>query len=342
MYCFMLNGGFDQTARDKLTKDRLTKDKVTKDRLPKDQVTKGGRDKLTKDRLTKDAVKDKSGRDKLTKERSFTKDNKTVKDKDRAKLKNDAKDKTAVKDKRGGKDKAIAKDAKDKGGKDRVGKDRTAIDKGGKGKTGKDRSVTDKAGKGGKGKAGKAQSARSKTVPERRPVQRISKAKSPVERSKIRVDHRRQMQAARSRLPPRPFPGTAGFTGVPPAGETRFRSTEMVFHAGANVSRQSIEAAAKRHGMVIVAAQTSSITGGTVYICQVPSGVAVARAVGAMEAEGIGVASPNYVYVITQDTASDTQSAAGSPDQYTVDKLHLAEVHKIATGRDVRVAVVDS
>jgi hypothetical protein len=39
-------------------------------------------------------------------------------------------------------------------------------------------------------------------------------------------------------LPHRPFPGEAGFTGVPPRGETRFVSNEMVVHVGAEVSPQ--------------------------------------------------------------------------------------------------------
>ena len=84
------------------------------------------------------------------------------------------------------------------------------------------------------------------------------------------------------------LPGAVGFTGVPPVTETRFVSTEMVMHVGPNVPRAEVEAAAARHGMIIVAAQPSAITGGTLYICQVPAGVQVATAVGAMEAENIG------------------------------------------------------
>jgi subtilisin family serine protease len=100
--------------------------------------------------------------------------------------------------------------------------------------------------------------------------------------------------------------------------------------------------------MVVVAAQPSIITGGTLYICQVPSGVQVATAVQAMENERIGVATPSYVFTITQDTPSPPEPAAGgteqagAAEQYVIDKLRLAEVHKVATGKDVLVAVIDS
>ena len=43
-----------------------------------------------------------------------------------------------------------------------------------------------------------------------------------------------------------------------------------------------------------------------------------------------------------QETAA-AQSGAGAADQqYVANKLRLAEVHKIATGKDVMVAVIDS
>src|SRR6266566_684092 len=45
-----------------------------------------------------------------------------------------------------------------------------------------------------------------------------------------RIEHRATLLAARSRLPQHPLPGERGFTGVPPVGEKRFVSSEMVFH----------------------------------------------------------------------------------------------------------------
>ena len=66
-----------------------------------------------------------------------------------------------------------------------------------------------------------------------------------------------------------------------------------------------------------------------------------------MEAERI-VSQPNYVYEIGQSAAAAPEPAAAQSgasndsQQYVANKLRLAEVHKIATGKGVTVAVIDS
>jgi subtilisin family serine protease len=338
-------GAIERFTKGPLTKDKA-KDLIARDKL-KDQFGKGatdkfGKDRLTKDRLTKDGfTKDKLGKDKLGKEKLGGKDqlakDKLGKGKDQLAKDKLGKDQLA-KDKLGKGKGQLAKDklGKDKLGKDKLGKDQLAKDKLGKGK---DQLAKDKL---GKDKAGEIKFAKGKTMPDKRTATRIASAKNPVERGKIRVDHRREINVARVRLPPRVFPGAAGFTAVPPAGETRFVSTEMVFHVGPNVSRQTVDATAARLGVTVVGAQTSGITGGTLYHFSLPPGRQVSDVVRSLESERVGIPSPNYVYRIVQDTASDTSSSAGTPEQYTIEKLQLAEVHKVATGRNVLVAVIDS
>ena len=167
---------------------------------------------------------------------------------------------------------------------------------------------------------------------------------------RLQIDHRQTILLARSRLPFRPLPGQRGFTGVPPIGETRFVTNEMVFHVGPNVSQQTIDAAARRLGLSSVASESYSITGGTLLHFRVADGRAVADVVRALEAENIGVAQPNYVFNLQQDAQQDApqdtdlaaRSTAGSPDQYVIDKLRLGEVHRVATGSNVLIAVIDS
>jgi subtilisin family serine protease len=179
------------------------------------------------------------------------------------------------------------------------------------------------------------------------------------ERARFMVVHRQAIVATRLRLPQRPMIGERGFTGVPPMDERRFVSSEMMFHVGANVPRAQVEAIAARHGMSIVGTQSSEITGGTIYICRADRGQQVVDAVRAMEAENIGVAQPNYVFRLTQDTTTEAdktaepdettlqqdlaaRTASGDPGQYVVGKLHLGQVHRLATGSNVLVAVIDS
>src|SRR5229473_4395947 len=146
---------------------------------------------------------------------------------------------------------------------------------------------------------------------------------------------------ARNGLPHRPFPGEAGFTGVPPRGETRFVSNEMVVHVGAEVSPQALEAAARRLGLTPIGSQDLALSGGRLVHFRIANG-RVADAVRMLEAEKIGIAQPNYVFQLQQDAHAAAPPPKGDPAQYVIDKLHLHDAHGIAAGANVAVAVIDS
>lgn len=180
----------------------------------------------------------------------------------------------------------------------------------------------------------------------RDPRLRAVNAATPQMRQVQRFSHRAEMVAVRARMPVYPLPGERNFTGVPPAGETRFVSTEMVCQFGPEVTPQAIGGIARRHDLTIIATHQSALTGGTLVQFRIGGNRATTAVVRAMEAERF-ISQPNYVYVIGQAgaRAAETASArsnAGNAEQYVVNKLRLAEVHKIATGRDVLVAVIDS
>ena len=159
---------------------------------------------------------------------------------------------------------------------------------------------------------------------------------------RIQLDHRASIQLARSLLPIRPLPGQRGFTGVPPAGETRFVTKKWCFTSAPTCRNRPSTAVARRHGLSAVASHSSGLTGGTLLHFRVADGRQVADVVRALEAENIGTASPNYVYRTLQDEKLAARTATGNPDQYVVSKLQLGEVHRVATGSNVLVAVIDS
>ncbi|MFL6797361.1 MAG: S8 family peptidase [Xanthobacteraceae bacterium] len=156
------------------------------------------------------------------------------------------------------------------------------------------------------------------------------------------VTHRQEMALARSRLPVRPLPGERGFTGVPPAGESRFMANEVVFQIGANTSQAAVDAAVRRLGLSTVGSYTSTLTGGTVLHLRIGEGRQLAEMVRALEAENMGIAQPNYVYRVQQDPMLAARTSVGDPAQYVVGKLQLGETHRVATGSNVLVAVIDS
>ena len=162
---------------------------------------------------------------------------------------------------------------------------------------------------------------------------------------------------ARNGLPRRPFPGDVGFTGVPPAGESRFVAGEMVVFVGNDVPRESLDAAAGRLGLSLIGSQTLST--GTLAQFRVANGQPVEDAICSFETAKIGIAQPNYLYTLQQIVrvapttgsplpagpgvgAATAMAGKGDPSQYVVGKLQLNEVHRIATGENVLVAVIDS
>jgi subtilisin family serine protease len=144
----------------------------------------------------------------------------------------------------------------------------------------------------------------------------------------------------RNGLPRRPFPGEAGFTGVPPVGETRFVSHEMVVHVGADVSPQMLDAAARRLRLTPIGAQNLSLSGGRLVHFRTAGDVS--DAIRSLETEKIGIAQPNYVFKLQQDARVAALPPKADPNQYAPDKLHLREAHAIASGANVTVAVIDS
>ena len=136
--------------------------------------------------------------------------------------------------------------------------------------------------------------------------------------------------------------GEPGFTGVPAAGETRFLNNEMVFHVDRNVSPQAVDALARRLGLVTIASQGFGLSGGTIFRFRITDGRPVADAVRALENEHIGTAQPNYVFKLQQDATQPSRSGRSDATQYVVSKLDLTEVHRIAIGSDVPIAVIDS
>jgi len=140
----------------------------------------------------------------------------------------------------------------------------------------------------------------------------------------------------------RPLIGERGFTGVPPVGETRFLTNEMVFHVPANVSVQTVDTVARRLGLATVASQSFNLSGGTLFRFRITDGRPVADVIRALESENIGVAQPNYVFRLQQDPVLAARTTGGDPSQYVVDKLRLVDAHRIAIGSNVLVAVIDS
>jgi hypothetical protein len=159
------------------------------------------------------------------------------------------------------------------------------------------------------------------------------------------------------------------FSGVPPVGETRFLP-EIVVQISNAITLAEVEKIAQEIGVTLI---SSEPIGDRVLYRFDLNGKDIRKLIPLFEKNNvIASAQPNYLFGLTQaapasavsaprdvtgslpppaeagpdlansDTASLSSLPAGDAAQYVIDKLHLAAVHRLASGRNVTVAVIDS
>ncbi len=131
-------------------------------------------------------------------------------------------------------------------------------------------------------------------------------------------------------------------TGLPPVGETRFLTRQVVLQFGPDVTPQQVTATAQRFGLTVVSQQNVAALRRTLYTFRINNGQSVPDVIREVQGAGLNAAAqPDYTYNLMQDP--DSASAdLGDPAQYIVRKFDLAAVHRITQGSDVVVALIDS
>lgn len=117
----------------------------------------------------------------------------------------------------------------------------------------------------------------------------------------------------------------------PPRGETRFVPDEVL--ADTSLDMETI---AQRHQMTCPETVRIRLTGHTLHRCTRLADQSVPDMINALWGERIG-SQPNYLYVAMED-----QPGGGNAEQYAPEKLDVIEAHRLATGKGVAVAVIDS
>jgi Subtilase family/The GLUG motif len=135
---------------------------------------------------------------------------------------------------------------------------------------------------------------------------------------------------------------------IPPLTETRLIKDEVVVQiTTANMER--LQAAVRSIGLTLLASENLGITGSTAVRLRITDGRTVQDVIRALAAiQVVAVAQPNYVYTLQQQ-AEETAPASrgetgtkGDPAQYVLEKLKIADVHRMVRGTNVTIAVIDS
>ena len=142
--------------------------------------------------------------------------------------------------------------------------------------------------------------------------------------------------------PPQPSQSSSGATGVPPQGERRYVSDEIITSFAAGTSPQAINQVAQRYNLTQLETQNFPLIGTALYRWRLDGRRSLPDTIGALEQErAVASAQPNYIFTL-QDDANTAAPTPGDPAQYVLAKMLVQEAHKLATGKSVAVAVIDS
>jgi subtilisin family serine protease len=140
---------------------------------------------------------------------------------------------------------------------------------------------------------------------------------------------------------------------IPATGETRYVPDEVLVEIPARLTASALGAIERRLGLTLIASRDLTLTSSRVNRYRIAKGRSVAETVRVLRAEAnVSGAQPNYLFALQQDAPAPPAAAptmpavvtaeAGYSLQYTIAALHLAEAHRLATGKGVRVAIIDS
>jgi filamentous hemagglutinin family protein len=138
--------------------------------------------------------------------------------------------------------------------------------------------------------------------------------------------------------------GEGRFFYLPPPGETRLIVDEAVLQMPCDVNQQARDAAMTQIRLVVISSQCLGSSNVAVYRVRMGAGQTLASTLQALAARRFVVAAQaNYVYALAQDPAARTSGdVQGDAGQYVIQKLQLAETHRIAKGTNISIAVIDS
>jgi subtilisin family serine protease len=130
-----------------------------------------------------------------------------------------------------------------------------------------------------------------------------------------------------------------GGFNVPPAGEGRFVTNEVLLNVSAATSGPALDAIARRNRLTRLEVQDFTMTRRRIARLRINDGRPVAIVIRSLQREAaILSAQANYLFLVQQAAAA----AVADPAQYALAKLRLPEAHALAKGESVLVAVIDT
>jgi subtilisin family serine protease len=154
-----------------------------------------------------------------------------------------------------------------------------------------------------------------------------------------------QTQIQTSKPPPRQRgTGRGRNFKIPPQGETRFVGNEILLEFGPGATARTRNALITTLQLTELETQTFALTGRRLSRMRIDGPQSVPTTLNRVfrNYPDVSGGRANMVYVGAQVQPPSVQPVAAGSAQYVVNKLHLLEAHRITSGDDVLVAVIDS
>ncbi len=138
--------------------------------------------------------------------------------------------------------------------------------------------------------------------------------------------------------------GGGGGGGTTAQADQSFVPDEIITAFASGTTPQAINRVAQRYGLTELETQNFPLIGTSLYRWRIGGGRSVANAIRALGSENtVASVQPNYIFTLQDEATKPPPSATqGDPAQYVLDKLQIVQAQRIATGKDVVIAVIDS
>jgi hypothetical protein len=118
---------------------------------------------------------------------------------------------------------------------------------------------------------------------------------------------------------------------------------EVITEFKPDASTRAIAQMARRFNLTQLERQRFDLIGATFYRWRVGGRRTVPATMNGLTGQSIvAMVQPNNVFVTQQDTAAGPAAMHGDPAQYVLSKLEIEQAHRLATGKSVLLAIIDS
>lgn len=135
----------------------------------------------------------------------------------------------------------------------------------------------------------------------------------------------------------------ASTAALPSKAETRLVTNEVLVETKPNITPAELTALATRNNLRLIETADIALLSADVHRFEITDKRSLRVVLTALGADPLVLlAQPNYAYELTDNASSSAPPVQTAVPQYAADELHLTEAHTMATGRAIKIGILDT